>query len=122
MPSNVIFRRCTDTDAKAFYGGPPMMSLRGWVAEKDGVIVGIGGVYYNKGVPIAFSEITDAFRESKKDVAKGCRILMELISKTRGPVYAVANPNEPTAARLLARLGWEPTGRMTEIGEMLVRG
>jgi hypothetical protein len=122
MPSEVIFRRATQADAERFYSGPPRMSLRGWVAEKNGEIVGIGGVYYANGVPIAFSEITDAFRENKKDVAKGCRILMELISKTRGPVYAVANPDEPTAARLLARLGWEPTGRDSELGEWLVRG
>lgn len=82
----------------------------------------LGGLYYSHFTPIAFSDITDAFRENKADVVRGCRILMQQISKVRGPVFAVANPAEPTSVALLARLGWKPTGRFCDLGELLKRG
>lgn len=122
MESSVIFRRATAADAEQFFGGQMMFSMRGWVAEQDGVVTAIGGLYYEGGRPIAFSEMTGTFRKDRKDVAKGCRILMQMIDKIKSPVYAVANPNEPTAQKLLAKLGWVPTGRFTEVGELLVRG
>lgn len=122
MESSVTFRRATEVDALRFYAARPRLSLRGWVAEKEGAIVAIGGVYYEGGAPIAFSEITDDFRKDRRDVAKGCRILMQMISKIRGPVFAVADPEEPTAGYLLVKLGWKPTGRFTALGELMVRG
>ena len=121
MPSNTTFRRAAQADAEAYYKGRPIVSFRGWVAEQDGSPVAIGGVSYEGGVPMAFSEMTDAFRKSRKDVARGCRILMEMVDNTKGPVYAVADPNEPTASYLLMKLGWLPTGRYTQLGELLVR-
>lgn len=121
MPSKTTFRRATTTDAEAYYAGRPVVSFRGWVAEQDGKPVAIGGVSYIDGAPMAFSEMTDAFRKNKKDIARGCRILMEMIDNTKGPVYAVADPNEPTSAYLLLKLGWLPTGRYTQLGELLVR-
>lgn len=121
MASNTVFRPATREDAARFYKGIPQLSFRGWVAEQGGKIVAIGGVSYEGGRPVAFSEITDAFRNSKKDVAKGCRILMRMIDTIRGPVYAVAQPGESTSAYLLIKLGWRPTGRFTELGELLVR-
>ena len=105
-----------------FYHARPMLSMRGWVAEREGAIIAIGGVYYEGGVPIAFSEITDDFRKDRRDVAKGCRTLMQMISGIRGPVFAVADPGEPTAGYLLVKLGWKPTGRFTNLGELMVRG
>ena len=121
MPSNTTFRRATQADAEGYYKGRPVISFRGWVAEQEGAVVAIGGISYVDGAPMAFSEMTDSFRKSRKDVARGCRILMEMVDNTKGPVYAVADPNEPTASYLLLKLGWLPTGRYTQLGELLVR-
>lgn len=98
------------------------MSLRGYVAELGGELVGLGGLYYENGIPVAFSYIRDALRRRKKDVVKGCRILLAMVNAQKGPVYAVADPEEPTSAALLAKLGWEPTGRICPLGDLLVRG
>lgn len=96
--------------------------MRGWVAKHDDTVVAIGGVYYEGFRAVAFSEMSAAFRARRKDVARGCRILMQLVDSIHGPVYAVADPNEPTSAALLTKLGWQSTGRATPLGELLVRG
>lgn len=88
---------------------------------KDDEIVGIGGVYYIDGVPVAFSDMKPTLRPHKKSQAKACRILMQLLDKIGAPVYAVACPAEPTAPYLLAKLGFKPTGVFGPQGETLVR-
>lgn len=122
MASKTTFRPATAEDAKRFYKGRACpLSFRGMVAEQGADIVALFGVSYEHGIPVAFSEITDALRENKKDVVKGCRILMKMLDTVRGPVYTVADPNEPTAPYLLIKLGWRPTGRFTPHGELMAR-
>lgn len=120
--SEPTFRQATPTDAVAFYGAPAKMSFRGFVAELDGEVVGIGGVYYDNGVPIAFSEMRPPMRKYKKAMAKACRILTRFFDQLGGRVYAVACSTEPTAPYLLAKLGFKPTGLFGPHGETLVRG
>ena len=120
--SEPAFRKATAADALAFYGEPAKMSFRGFVAELDGEVVGIGGVYYDNGVPIAFSETRPPMRKHKKAMAKACRILTRFFDQLGGRVYAVACSTEPTAPYLLAKLGFKPTGLFGPHGETLVRG
>lgn len=119
--AEVNIRPATAEDARTFYGGAPKMSFRGFVAELDGELVGLGGVYYQNGVPIAFTEIRPAMRPYRKAIAKGCRMIVKLLDDLRGPVYAVACSTEPTAPYLLAKLGFKPTGLFGPHGETLVR-
>lgn len=114
-------RTATAQDAAAFFGKAPDYSFRGYVADLEGEIVGIGGVFYYDGLAVAFSEMREPMRKHKKSIVKACRILTELFDKLGGNVYAVACPTEPTAPNLLARLGFVPSGRMCEEGELLVR-
>lgn len=120
--SEPTFRPATAADAVAYFGGPPKLSFRGFVAELDGEIIGIGGVYYDNGVPIAFSEMREPMRRYRKARAKACRILTRFFDQLGGKVYAVACPTEPTAAALLAKLGFVPIGLFGPHGETLVRG
>ena len=122
MSSSVTFRPATAKDAFRYAGKIPPFSFRGYVAELDDEIVGIGGVYYQDGVPIAFSEMRPAMRLHRKAIAKACRMLMQFLNQLGGPVYAVACPTEATAPYLLAKLGFKPTGVFGEHGETLVRG
>ena len=122
MTSEVIIRRATEADAIAYYGARPPLSLRGYVAELDGEIVGIGGLSYEGGNAVAFSETKPALRERREDMKRGLKVLMAMVKSCRTPVYAVADPDEPGAAELLARLGWTPTGRTCPIGDVLIRG
>lgn len=121
MRSEVTFRPATAADSEAYYGRPPLCSFRGYVAVKDGEVAGIGGVYYDGAVRIAFSEFKETLRSDRRALVKGTRILMQFIDTIKGPVYAVASEHEPTAADLLRRLGWKPTGIHGPHGETLVR-
>ncbi len=122
MSSKATLRRATAADAEAYYGASPLFSFRGFVAEVDGELAGIFGVYYQDGLPVAFSEMRDAMRPHKKAIAKACRMLMQFLNQLGGPVYAFASPTEPTSGYLLAKLGFKPTGEMGPYGDVLVRG
>jgi hypothetical protein len=121
MTSKVEFRQATLEDAFKFYKSYPPARFRGFVAEKDGEILMVGGVYYVKGYPVAFSDLSDAVRKDRKTIAKGIRLLCEFYDSMKTPVYALASQCEQTAPYLLAKLGFKPTGKVTCIGEYLVR-
>jgi hypothetical protein len=121
MGNDITFRTATAQDAALFYDGAPPLSFRGKAAEQSGVVIALFGISYDKGTPVAFSQITDAMRENKKALLKGCKIMMQMVDDTPGAVYAVADPDEPTAPYLLIRFGWRPTGRFTAFGELMVR-
>lgn len=121
MTNDAEFRVATLADALEFFGGYPPARFRGFVAVMDGAVVGIGGVYYHGGVMVAFSDLKPEIRKHKKIIAKGCRLLCKFFEELNMPVYALANENEPTAPYLLAKLGFKPTGQVTDIGEYLVK-
>lgn len=108
-------------DAIAYYGEAPKQSFRGYAAELDGEIIALGGVYYQDGLPIAFTEMKPKMRMHRKAIAKGCRMIVRLLDDIGGSVYAIACNAEPTAPYLLAKLGFKPTGLFGPHGETLVR-
>jgi hypothetical protein len=122
MPSEILFRSADAADVEAYYEKPLPFSFRGYVAVKDDQVVGVGGVYYDGPARVAFSEFKDEMRSDRRALVKGTRMLMKFIDTIKGPVYAVADQNEPTATNLLRRLGWVPTGVIGPRGETLVRG
>lgn len=121
MTSDAIFRDATLEDAIKFYGTYPPARFRGFVVEKDEELLAIAGVYYVKGYPVAFSDLSDSIRKHKKLIVSGVRFLCEFMNAMKTPVFALANQCEPTAPYLLARCGFKPTGTVTELGEYLVR-
>jgi hypothetical protein len=122
MPSDVTYRPATAADAEAYYGRNPGLTFRGYVAVKGDEVLGICGVNYTNGMRVAFSEFKEALRSDRRALAKGVKMTMKLVNQIKGPVYAVADDEEPTAAKLLAKLGWVPTGVHGPHGETLVRG
>lgn len=121
MTSKVTFRPATAADVLAFLHKLPPARMKGYAAVLDGEVIAIGGIYYHDGYPVAFSDITDAFRKQRKALAKGVRMLQEFIEEQNVPVYALADQHEPTAPYLLAKLGFKPTGSLSPIGEYLVK-
>lgn len=121
MSSSVLIRQATARDARAFYGRDPIYSFRGYAAELNGDIVGLGGVYFEDGKPVVFSEIRDAMRPHKKAIAKATRMLMRMLDDLGRSAYAFACPEEPTSGCLLAKLGFKPTGMAGPCGDILVR-
>lgn len=121
MINDVVFRPATASDALAFYGKLPPARFRGFSAVQGDTVIAIGGVYFHDGHPVAFSDISDDYRKSRKNIAKGIKMLMNFIKELNVPVFALASPDEPTAPYLLAKLGFKPTGCVSTAGEYLMR-
>ena len=101
----VEIRPATQKDAEEFYGKSPMYSMRAYVSVIGGKVVGIGGVCRQEGHMVAFSEMRPEMREHKKDIIRGYRKIFEII-QGYNTVFAVANPNEKHAKKLITRLGF----------------
>lgn len=114
----VTFVAATPELTRAYYGGPPPYSFKGYVALLDGKPIGIGGVFYH-GHPVAFSEMKDEMRPRTKDKARAVRVLERLIKGYKCPVFAVAT--EPTSIPLLTKLGFSLTSRQEPAGPVMQR-
>lgn len=89
-----------------FHGKQLPWTVKALVADLDGEIIGIGGVYYDGDRAVAFSGMKSAMRRFPMTMARGALAIMRLIGNQ--PCLAVPNPDEPGAERLLGRLGFEP--------------
>lgn len=115
----VTFCLATAELARAYYGGDPPFTFRGYVAMLDDRPVGVGGVYFINDQPWAFSEMKPELRPRRKDKARAVRLLERSIAAYRTPVHAAAS--EPTSEGLLTRLGFLPTGQTVAQGPVFVR-
>lgn len=117
----IEFVDATPALVEAYYGKPAPFTFRGHVALLDGKPVGVGGVYYDDGNPVAFSDMGEEMRARKRDIVRAIRLLKRQFDASKAALYAVASREEATSQSLLARLGFQPTGRMTEHGPLMVR-
>lgn len=106
-PENVVFRPATRADFSDFYDEVPGVSARAWVVEVDGEVKGVGGVYFQSGRAMAFSEFKDGL--SKRLKVMGARKIMEIVCGCSCTVYAYEGPFL-TAPKLLEKLGFEKIG------------
>lgn len=106
--------------AHRFYGKLPIKTMRGFVAVKNGEPIGIGGIYYEGKHAVAFSEMKPEMKKDKKTIARAIRKLLAMFASAGRPVYAVCDKDEPTAAWLLARLGFVPIGQAGPEGDILI--
>lgn len=98
------FRAATPELAREYWGGDPRFSFHGWAALIDGRVVGIGGVSYVSGFPVAFSEGKPELMSRKKDVVRCFQFLEEWLGGWTGRLYAECAL--PTSPRILERLGF----------------
>jgi hypothetical protein len=92
-------------DYEAIYGEPLRHSVRGFTAVVDGEPRGMAGVAYVKGQVTAFSRGLPGI--PKKWIARGTLMTLRMIRDMDCPVLAIADPEIPTAAQFLARVGFE---------------
>lgn len=97
------FRPAKASDFEEFGPNVPC-SCRAWAAEDDGVIYGVGGICYMLGRIMAFTHMRPDM--PKRDMIRGGRIVMEIVKKTDGPVFAYPG-NSNTAPRTLKHFGFE---------------
>lgn len=120
--AEIEFVTATQKLAEQYFGGArPPYGFRGYLALLDGEPVGIGGLFVWEGVPIVFTQMKDPMRKFIKARARAVRLMVGMMDSLKMPVYATADKMEPTSEKLLAKLGFVPTGIETEHGELLVR-
>lgn len=102
-----IVRPATFEDYRAFYGKPPEHSVRAWVMEVEGVIIGIGGVHHQRmGMsPYIFSDIKQEARRYKKFMVRAAIKGLKALDADR--VLAIASPEEPGSVKFLTYLGFK---------------
>lgn len=106
---DVVIKPATLDLFEAFYGRPPAWTMRGHVALIEDRVVGIGGISYEGGVPVLFSDAAPELRARRRDMVRCVRFLQRQAEAFRGTLFAVTAVDEPAAPRLLARLGFEET-------------
>lgn len=101
-------------DYEALYGAPPPSSLQAYVIRQDERPVAIGGLYYQHGHHVIFSDMKCPV--SKRDIVRMCHKVMELAAKKRTTIFGVRG-KLPTSINLLKHFGFEfvmdtPQGEM----------
>jgi hypothetical protein len=91
------YREAKEEDLLEFVDTVPS-SYNAWAAVENGKVFGIGGVYYDDGKAIAFSNMREDI--PVKDRIKGARIIMDILSQTEGPIYAYPESYKSAPATL----------------------
>ncbi len=83
------------------------MTIKAWVGELDGKVIGIGGFVFSGGRWFGFCDISDDARKYKMTIARAAKMIMSE-AKKQGIrfVYADMAKDEPGAAKWLKSLGF----------------
>jgi hypothetical protein len=114
-------RPATREDIIALTGKPPETMMRAFVAEHDGEVLAVGGLYYCDGSAIAFSTMADKMRTHRKSIMRYAVKLTELFNASAVPVRAICSGKEANAPAFLERLGFVPE-RQSAIGDIYIWG
>lgn len=94
-------RPATAKDIERFFGRQSPRSIRAYVAESGGDVVGVAGYYLDGGVAVVFSDV--------KNMPKAAiwRMAREFMAQLRIPATCVGSEK---SSRFLERLGWQYQG------------
>lgn len=106
----VEFVPATPEMVVAFYGKPPASTLRAYAAVLDGRVIGMGGISYENGALVLFSEAGPELKARRRDMVRAFRFL-EAVATSVSHLAAITVEDEPAGPRLLARLGFSPADR-----------
>lgn len=105
MKSSPDLRPATAADIAAFTNGEMKMTCRAIVADLDGDILGMGGVYYTGSHVIAFSDFKDKMRKYPFTMARAVKIIMNIVGNK--PCLAVADARHEGSDKLLEKIGFK---------------
>lgn len=101
-----VVRPATADDIARFYDKPPGRSVRAWVAEFDGQVIGLGGLFYGPRSVCLFSEMTPELRRHKRFIVDAAVALVALGKRVNATV--IADPRIDGSERFLTWLGLVP--------------
>lgn len=96
-------RAAKAADIEAWHGKSLQHTVRAWVAEEDGEVIGMAGYYLPGGPPIVFSDMREGMKRHRKAILKEARRVM---SEVRQPMFAMASQKEDGSERFLQWLGF----------------
>jgi hypothetical protein len=85
--------------------------MRGFVGVKDGVVIGLGGVYRMDDHYIAFSDLKPEAREHLTYVLRAAKEVIKLMNNY-DEVFAYPSEAEKNAAGFLEHLGFTQCGKL----------
>ncbi len=116
--TRVILRPATRADFDAMLAEPLPYRVRAFAAERDGELLGIGGIAFQpNGTVAAFAQMKPSANRYKIALHKaGLRTIAEIKRLGIRRVVASAEKGNPAAEPWLARLGFRPM----ELGDEIV--
>lgn len=99
-------RYATEADLRKMFGGTVPTTMRAVVVERDGEILGIGGVARAQDHMQAFSRVSDELRPHKITLGRVAVMVRKMIDEM-DCVWALCDPNEPTSPNLLEWIGFK---------------
>lgn len=102
----IVIRPAKREDVEAFFGRPPPFTItHTQVADKDGEILALMGVYWYESRRCIFSELKEEALIYRKKILATAKAFVRKLPK--GVYYAVADDERETADRFLRHLGFE---------------
>lgn len=106
-----VLRPATRQDIEEFWG-QSTPTLRAWIGEVDGKVIGIGG-YAWEGRWVAFLDLKSEGRKYKKLIVRAGREMVRAADIQGIPyLYAQADGEEELADKWLKRLGFVKRGKI----------
>ena len=104
----IVIRPSTKDDIETFSDMADKPTIRAWVGELDGRIIGIGGFAFSHGRWIAFCDLTDEAKKHKMAIMRaGKMALNEARKQGIKFIYAEADLKQTGSIRWLKSLGFE---------------
>lgn len=115
-------RPATAQDIATYYGEPQRDTLKALVVTLDGALAGVIGLARQGKTVRLFSEFRPELRPHLKSMTalRAIKATSEAVKRSRLPVYALAQEDEPDSPRMLERLGFVP--HETQAGIYVWRG
>lgn len=115
----MLIRPATADDFLEYHGELPPYRVKAFAGVVGGKVVGIAGLAYPPGsqYPIAWADMQDMARRHAVTLHKTVK---RFFSEYQGRVVCAADPSIEASGRWLKRLGFTPTGQMTDDGEVWV--
>lgn len=106
----VTLRPSTAQDVALFFETPLPWRIKGWTGERDGEVLGVGGLaFLPDGTVAAFLRCTDEGRKYAVSLHKAAlRVLQDARELGISRLVALAEQDIAPARRWLLRLGFEP--------------
>lgn len=103
----VTSRPATIEDIKSFYNIETIpYSIKALVFFFDGHLSGIGGVRFQHGYYVVFSDILENIKVPRATVLRCGLLVMDMAKKTYKELYAIKDMGLPSANRFLTALGF----------------